>query len=90
MPTEDVGDPVGPDLPSASLREVPCAVQAHGHGLHAVRRQALVQRAVGSNTATEPVVGEATGLPAGLEMCVEPVLADINTGDEGGHPARGL
>ena len=33
--------------------------------------------------AAEPVVGEAAGRAAGLDMRVEPTLADINAGDSG-------
>ena len=55
------------------------------HGaLDAVPAQPVAQSA-----PAELVVGEAAGLPAGLEMRVEPALADIDAGDDGGNPAAG-
>ena len=104
---EDLGvHAVGLDQQAEGLGEAPRAVRAHGHGLHAIRRQALVQRAVvasggfehgaldavlaqpvARSAPAELVVGEAAGQPAGLDVRVEPALADIDAGDDGGKPA---
>ena len=37
----------------------------------------------------QPLAQGAAAEPAGFEMRVEPALADINAGDDGGHAARG-
>lgn len=50
--------------------------------LDAVPAQLIAQGA-----ATGLIVGEAAGVPAGFEMCVEPALPDVKAGDNGGHDA---
>ena len=47
----------------------------------------VVVQAVAQSALAHLVVGEGAVSPAGPEMCVEPVLADIAVGDDSGDTA---
>ena len=46
-------------------------------------------QSIAQGAAPGRVVGEAAGVASGFEMHVEPPLADVNAGDDGGHTAGG-
>ena len=64
------------------------AVVAAG-GLENCPLDAVPAQLVAQGAATGLIVGEAAGVPAGFEMCVEPALPDVKAGNDGGHDAAG-
>ena len=58
-------------------------------GLEDGTADAVPPQPFAQGAAARLVIGEAAGEPAGFEMRIEPTLADVNAGNDGGHAVGG-